>query len=162
MRSLTHTINALLQKLAAAMVAQQRFIENAAHQLRTPLAGLKIQAERAMRAGDTDSMKPALAYIKTSADRVSHLSTQLLVLARSESVMQGAPELKTVDFGRLTRECCMEWVPKALERGMEMGFEAPSGCISIQGNETLLRELLNNLLDNAIRYGREKGQISVK
>lgn len=161
-RSLTHTINALLQRLASAMVAQQRFIENAAHQLRTPLAGLKLQAERALRADDLETMKPALVHIKNAADRVAHLSTQLLVLAHSESVMQGGRELQTVDLAGLARECCMDWVPKALERGMELEFEAPDESLRVSGNETLLRELLNNLLDNAIRYGRKEGRIFVR
>ncbi len=161
-RSLTHTINALLQRLGSSMVTQRRLIENAAHQLRTPLAGLKVQAERALRADDLATMKPALAHIKNAADRVAHLSTQLLVLARSESVMHGAREFKTVNLSALVRECCMEWVPKALERGMELGFDAPRQSVEISGNETLLRELLGNLLDNAICYGRPGGQIAVR
>ncbi|WP_446809748.1 histidine kinase dimerization/phospho-acceptor domain-containing protein [Methylomonas sp. 2BW1-5-20] len=85
-RSLTHTINAQLQRLGSTLNTQQRFIENAAHQLRTPLAGLKVQVERALAAENLETMKPALAHIKSSADRVAHLSTQLLVLARSESI----------------------------------------------------------------------------
>jgi two-component system sensor histidine kinase TctE len=161
-RSLTHTINALLQRLGSAMATQQRFIENAAHQLRTPLAGLKVQAERAMRTRDLAAMQPALAHIQHSADRVSRLSTQLLVLARSESMLQGLREFGALDLTGLVRDACMEWVPKALERGMELGFEAPELPLRLIGDETLLRELLNNLLDNAIRYGEPEGQIGVK
>jgi two-component system sensor histidine kinase TctE len=161
-RTLTHTINELLQRLASAMAAQRRFVENAAHQLRTPLAGLKVQAERALRANDLEAMKPALVHIKNAADRVSHLSTQLLVLARSEPVMRGAREFKSVDLTELAKACCMDWAPKALERRMELGFDAPEKRFRIAGDETLLRELLNNLLDNAVRYGKAAGQISVK
>jgi len=161
-RSLTHTINDLLHRLAQSMAAQNRFIENAAHQLRTPLAGLKIQAERALRSQDLDGMRPALQAIKRSADRVSHLSTQLLVLARSEPVMEGMRRFRPLDLTGLARECCMDWVPRALERDMDLGFEAPDDAILIHGDETLLRELLNNLLDNAVQYGRAGGQIAVK
>jgi two-component system sensor histidine kinase TctE len=161
-RSLTHTINALLQRLGSAMATQQRFIENAAHQLRTPLAGLRVQAERALRTKDVAAMQPALAHIKHSADRVSRLSTQLLVLARSESMLQGLREFSVVDLTSLIRDGCMDWVPKALERGMELGFEAPEAPLRLAGDETLLRELLNNLLDNAIRYGGPGGQINVR
>jgi two-component system sensor histidine kinase TctE len=161
-RSLTHTINELLQRLAASMATQRRFIENAAHQLRTPLAGLKIQAERALRAQDPETMRPALIHIKNSADRVAHLSTQLLVLARSEAVMQDRREFTPVDLCALVRECCMDWVPKALERNMELELRAPDEAIFIAGNALLLRELLNNLLDNALRYGKSGGQVAVK
>ncbi|OQW72287.1 MAG: sensor histidine kinase [Proteobacteria bacterium ST_bin11] len=161
-RSLTHTINALLDRLGANLKTQQRFIENAAHQLRTPLAGLKVQAERALMADNLESMRPALAHIKNSADRVAHLSTQLLVLARSESVSQTAHELKSLDLITLSRACCMDWVPKALERNIELGLDAPTTPVGIAGDETLLRELLSNLLDNAIAYGNPDGHISVQ
>ncbi|MDD2769868.1 MAG: ATP-binding protein, partial [Methylococcus sp.] len=161
-RSLTHTINELLQRLAASMATQRRFIENAAHQLRTPLAGLKIQAERALRAQDPETMRPALIHTKNSADRVAHMSTQLLVLARSEAIMQDRREFAPVDLCALVRDCCMNWVPKALERNMELELRAPDEAIFIGGNAALLRELLNNLLDNALRYGRSGGQIAVK
>lgn len=161
-RSLTHTINALLQRLGSTLNTQQRFIENAAHQLRTPLAGLKVQAERALRAENLETMKPALAHIKNSADRVAHLSTQLLILARSESVSHTAQVFKSIDLVRLAQDCCRDWVPKALECNMELGFDAPTTAIRVVGDETLLRELLNNLLDNAICYGNPGGCVSVK
>lgn len=160
-RSLTHTINALLQRLAQAMATQQRFIENAAHQLRTPLAGLKLQAERALRAGDLDTMRPALHHINNAADRVAHLSSQLLVLAQSETLTQSGKDLQALDLVKLCRQCCMEWVPKALEQGMDLEFEAPERPLMLRGNETLLRELLNNLVDNALRYGNPQGRILI-
>ncbi|MCK9606319.1 MAG: sensor histidine kinase N-terminal domain-containing protein [Methylomonas sp.] len=159
---LTHTINSLLQKLAATVLSQQRFIENAAHQLRTPLAGLKVQAERALLAKDVNSMEPALQHIKNAADRVAHLSTQLLVLARSESVSMGGPEFSRLDLTDLARECCMDWVPRSLESDIELEFDAPPTAAFVIGDPTLLRELLNNLLDNAVRYGQSGSRIKVE
>jgi two-component system sensor histidine kinase TctE len=161
-RSLTHTINALLYRLSDNLKAQQRFIENAAHQLRTPLAGLKVQAERALLADDLETMKPALAHMKNSADRVAHLSTQLLVLAKSESISESAREFKSVDLVWIARDCCMGWAAKALERNIELEFEAPAAAVRVFGDETLLHELLSNLLDNAICYSNPGGYISVK
>lgn len=160
-RSLTHTINDLLQRLGSTLITQQRFIENAAHQLRTPLAGLKLQAERALGADNPEAMKSALGHIKNAADRVAHLSTQLLVLARSESVSQSVPEFKTVDLVQLARESCMDWVPRALERNIELGFDTQDVAVTVAGDEVLLRELLSNLLDNAICYGNNGGHINV-
>ncbi|SMF97373.1 two-component system, OmpR family, sensor histidine kinase TctE [Methylomagnum ishizawai] len=161
-RSLTRTINELLRQLAEAMGAQRRFIENAAHQLRTPLAGLKVQAERALRADDLEDMRPALGRIKNAADRASHLTTQLLVLARSEPGMDATHPFVPVDLCQLARETCMDWVPKVLDRGMDLGFEPPDAPPPVvRGDPTLLRELLNNLIDNAVCYGPERGQIVV-
>jgi signal transduction histidine kinase len=160
-RTLTDTINDLLTRLAAAIAAQQRFVANAAHQLRTPLAGLKLQAERALREQDLSAMKPALLQMQSSADRASHTITQLLVLAKSGPV-DGMSELKPVNLETLVKETCMDWAPKALQRKMDLGFEGPKQAVYVRGDEVLLRELLANLLDNAILYGNEHGSIIVK
>jgi two-component system sensor histidine kinase TctE len=160
-RTLTDTINDLLSRLAAAIAAQQRFVANAAHQLRTPLAGLKLQAERALREQDLAAMKPALLQMQSSADRASHTITQLLVLAKSGPV-DGMSEFKPVNLETLVKETCMDWAPKALQRKMDLGFEGPRQAVYVRGDELLLREMLANLLDNAILYGSEHGNIIVK
>ncbi|MCQ8105118.1 sensor histidine kinase N-terminal domain-containing protein [Methylomonas sp. SURF-2] len=160
-RSLTHTINALLQRLGSTLITQRRFIENAAHQLRTPLAGLKIQAERALSADSPDSMRQALEHIKNASNRLARLNTQLLVLARSDSISRNAPEFRLLDLTRLARECCMDWVPRALELKVELSFDAPATAVEIYGDGIVLRELLGNLLDNAVNYGKAGGHIGV-
>lgn len=160
-RALTDTINDLLTRLGLAIATQQRFIANAAHQLRTPLAGLKLQVERAQREQDLSAMKPALMQIQGSADRMSHLTTQLLILAKSEPI-NGDYELRPVDLCKLAEETCMDWVPKALQRHMELSFEGSKRSLYVRGDEVLLRELLANLLDNAICYGHDQGNIVVK
>lgn len=159
-RVLTHTINDLLRRLSSSIAAQQRFIANAAHQLRTPLAGLKLQVERALLETDIAAMRPALQLVKNATNRVSHLNSQLLVLARAEPT-DVDPRFAPVNLEALASDICAEWVPRALVRKMELGFSGPSAPVVVQGNETLLRELLNNLLDNAICYGREHGEIAV-
>jgi len=160
-RALTDTINDLLARLGSAIATQQRFIANAAHQLRTPLAGLKLQVERAQREQDLPAMKPALMHIQGCADRMSHLTTQLLILARSEPI-DGDYELRPVDLCKLAKDTCMDWVPKALQRHMELSFEGSKRALYVRGDEVLLRELLANLLDNAICYGHDQGNIMVK
>jgi two-component system sensor histidine kinase TctE len=158
---LTNTINELLQRLGLAIASQQRFISNAAHQLRTPLAGLKLQAARALREQNVEAMQPALQQIQSSADRMAHLTSQLLVLARSEPV-EGDYDLLPLDLVELARNTCMEFVPKALQHHIELGFESSEATMTIKGDAILLRELLANLLDNAINYSHEHGNILVK
>jgi two-component system sensor histidine kinase TctE len=160
-QTLTNTINGLFKRLALAIASQQRFVSNAAHQLRTPLAGLKLQAERARREQDLVAMKPALAKIEECADRLSHMTTQLLVLARSEPI-SGSSELIPVNLSTLVREICIDWVPKALHRKIELSYEGPDRAVYVRGDKILLGELLANLLDNAIEYGFEYGNILVK
>ena len=159
-RSLTDTINDVLAQLTEAIANQQRFIANAAHQLRTPLAGLKLQAERASRCQQLDELQPALTQIQNCADRMSHLTSQLLVLAKSGPI-NGSYELTPVDLCTLSRDTCIEWVPKALQRGIEISFECTEPNVWIKGSEVLLKEVLVNLLDNAIAYGKENGAITV-
>ncbi|MFO1418112.1 MAG: sensor histidine kinase N-terminal domain-containing protein [Methylotetracoccus sp.] len=160
-RVLTRTINDLLGQLASVISAQQRFIANAAHQLRTPLAGLKVQVERALGEDDAATRRPALVQIDACVERASRLSSQLLVLARSESAAQHASALKIVDLGSIARSTAIDWVPRALQRGIEIAFYGPRQPVLVDGDAALLRELLDNLLDNAVRYGRDRGHIAV-
>ena len=159
-RTLTDTINSLLGKLSTATASQQRFIANAAHQLRTPMAGLKLQAERAQREDNILAMRPALSQIQNSADRVSHMITQLLALARSAPI-EGSHQMERVDLYDLAKSVCIEWVPKALEKNMEISFAAADRPHFVKGDRVLLTELLANLLDNAIAYGHKNGNIAV-
>jgi two-component system sensor histidine kinase TctE len=160
-RALTDTINDLLGKLSAAIASQQRFIANAAHQLRTPLAGLKLQAEIAQREDNAITMRPALSQIQNSADRVSHMITQLLALARSGPI-EGNHQFEKVDLYNLVKNVCIEWVPKALEKNTELSFDTAEQSYFIHGDKVLLTELLANLLDNAITYGHKQGNIFVR
>ncbi len=159
-RTLTDTINHLLERLATAIGSQQRFIANAAHQLRTPLAGLKLQAERAQREKDINAMRPALSQIQNSANRVSHMITQLLALARSGPI-EGNQQFEPVDLRCLARDTCIEWVPKAIQKHIDLSFDDPGSGVPVLGDKVLLGELLANLLDNAITYGRLHGNIAV-
>ncbi|MDC9728924.1 MAG: sensor histidine kinase N-terminal domain-containing protein [Methyloprofundus sp.] len=159
--ALTNTINQLLARLSEASATQQRFISNAAHQLRTPLAGLKLQSEVALRAQDIDSIKPSLQQMQNSTDRLTHLITQLLTLARSSPIENNHP-LEHLDLHQLVREVCINWVPVALKKNQDLSFDAPEQEIWIRGDAVLLKELLTNLIDNAIIYSPESSAIMVK
>lgn len=159
-RPLVASFNDLMQRLAASLQAQTRFVSDAAHQMRTPLAGLKMQAEIAMRQRDPVNLQHAMRQIVASADRASHLINQLLQLARTDA--DAPPPLAPLDLDELARDTAREWVPRARERDIDLGFEAAATPAWIDGNPVLLRELLNNLIDNALRYSRRGGRVTIR
>ena len=160
-RPLIRAVNDLLARLKQVMLAQQRFIADAAHQLRTPFAGLTTQAELALRETEVARQQHALAQILTSAERGSHLVNQLLTLARNEPGGQGAETFSPLDLNRLAQECTLRWVPQALEKEIDLGFEDIPRHAPLRGDASSLAEMLNNLLDNAIRYTQAGGHITV-
>jgi len=157
---LIHALNELLGRLQSAMSAQARFIANAAHQLRTPLAGIKTQAEVALRQSDPALIRHALQQLQASNDRTIHLVNQLLALARAEPGWE-AP-MTQVDMVAIASEATGEWVPVALKKNIDLGFETAIEIGRLPGNALLLREMLGNLLDNAIRYTQTGGEITVR
>lgn len=161
-RALVHAMNDLLARLNEAMSAQQRFIADAAHQLRTPLAGLKTQAELALRQQKPDEIRHTLQHLNTATGRTTHLVNQLLSLARAEPGANRALALQVLNLGDLARDTTTEWVPRAIERNIDLGFDGTPAAAGIEGDALLLREMLGNLLDNAIRYTRSGGQVTVR
>lgn len=151
-RPLTDSLDNLMTRLSAAHAAQQRFIAEAAHQLRTPLAGLAAQIDRALHANDSDSIKPALAQVQSSSRRLTRLVNQLLTLARAEPGSDPQRELEPLDLSRLVQETCRDWVPEALEKEVDLGYSGDTAPLVVRGHELLLGEMLNNLIDNALRY----------
>lgn len=151
-KPLIDAFNGLLGRLGEALAAQQRFIADAAHQLRTPLAALKVQIERTLREHDARARDQSLQQLLDSVDRIARLSNQLLLLARSEPE-GGVSRLVRLDLRGLAFEVGSEWVPRALQRGRDLGFAGDDGPVWVVGDALLLGELINNLLDNALHYG---------
>lgn len=161
LQPLVHAMNDLLIKVKGAVDERQQFIANAAHQLKTPLAGLKIQAEAALREKDMGSVQHALKQISTGSDNLGRLASQLLSLARAEPRQPHMEEYSEVDLVRLIHEVTAEWVPKALEKSIDLGVKCDLSRLVLLGNPLLLQELLNNLIDNAIRYSPRGSKITV-
>jgi two-component system sensor histidine kinase TctE len=160
-RPLTNALNDLLQALSAAHTSQRRFIANAAHQLRSPLAALQLQAERALRDSDPATHQRALEHVVVGAGRVAHIARQLLTLARAEPEASAQERFSEVDLARVAQDVTSDWVPEAIARHVDLGYDGvESGCL-IRGDAQLLRELLANLIDNALRYGRPRGRVTV-
>ena len=152
---LVSSVNDLLMRLKDSITTQKRFLADAAHQLKTPLAGLRMQADLAQREGaDTEELKQSLRLIGRSSIRATHTVNQLLALARAES-SGTAMSLVSCDLAALTMEVMQDCVPRALERRIDLGYEgAQPGAVGVllQGNPTLLQEMVRNLVDNAINY----------
>ena len=159
-RPLIDAVNDLLERLKQVMSAQQRFLADAAHQLRTPFAGLKTQAELALRTDDTERKQHALRHILTSTQHGTRLVNQLLALARNEPGGQNIDSFATLDIARLAQECAVNWVPMALEKNLDLGYEGASAA-DVRGDANSLLEMLNNLIDNAVRYTPQGGHITV-
>jgi len=160
-RVLAGRINELLARLGSAMQAQKRFVADAAHQLRTPIAAVMLHAERAQRAAQSPAEREALQALHRSVERAGRMTQQLLALARTDPEAAHAAELKPLDLATLARRVGEEWVPRALERDIDFGLIVPSAPVSVRGDERLLGELLSNLIDNALRYGGSGGRVSV-
>ena len=161
LQPLTDAFNSMLARMQHNMEMQRRFISDAAHQMRTPLTGLKTQAQLAGRESDPESLRFALEQISASADRASHLVNQLLALARAEASEHVEQPLVPVDLEAVLRDAVSLWVPRAMARQIDLGYEA-EGVVSVLGNAFLLREMFNNLLDNALRYTQDGGRVTAR
>jgi signal transduction histidine kinase len=155
-RPLTSALNALLERLNTALDAQRKFIADAAHQLRTPLTAVKLHAEQAASSRDANQTLAAVGELRAAADRAVRLSNQLLSLARAEPGAHAA-RFADVDIAALAFETGAEWVPRALAAHVDLGFQRLAGPTNdtrlvVRGNAVLLREVIANLLDNALKY----------
>jgi two-component system sensor histidine kinase TctE len=159
---LLSSINDLLARLDEVLSVQNRFIADAAHQLRTPVAGLKAHIEVALREQDPARMRQALAQLYIGVERMSRLVAQLLSLARNEPTTVKKLALQPLDLAKLAFDVTTEWVPHAYARRIDLGFEGADEHVMIAGDTARLSELINNLLDNAIRYSHEGGRVTVR
>ncbi len=155
---LVSSVNGLLTRLKDAMVTQKRFLTDAAHQLKTPLAGLRMQAELALRQSHSaEDLKQSLQQIGRASIRATHTVNQLLALARADGDGQVMPE-KLCNLSEMAKEVIQDALPKAMEKHIDLGFE--SANISrqlaknktVRANPTLIKELIRNLIDNALNY----------
>ncbi|MFH1817181.1 MAG: sensor histidine kinase N-terminal domain-containing protein [Pseudomonadota bacterium] len=161
-RPLVVAFNEMMGRLEDNLQAQQRFIAQAAHQMRTPLTGLKTQTEIALSETDPAQMRLALQLIAESTDRASHMINQLLILARAEASHEKLHRVVPVDLDALARDVAGEWVVRALAKQIDLGFEGNGAPLMVSGVPLLLRELLANLVDNAIKYTPRHGCVTLR
>ncbi len=157
-RPLLWAINRFMKNLQQSAAAQQAFISSAAHQLRTPLTGLQTQLELAAES-PPDEVFQRLAAIRKSTHRIGHLTKQMLALARA-SVVSPSMEMESVALADLLELAASDFIDMAVQRNIDLGFEA--GPASVFGSRWMLRELLSNLIDNALRYANVGGRVTVR
>ncbi|MCO5100597.1 MAG: ATP-binding protein [Burkholderiaceae bacterium] len=144
------SLNGLLGRLRASFAAQRAFVADAAHELRTPIAALKLQAGLMARARDDHARAEALCELNAGIDRSAHLVDQLLSLARSEPQARASPD-DCIDLARVARAVVGEMTPLAVARGSNIEFDAPE-TVPLRGDANALHSLLRNLVDNALRH----------
>ncbi len=166
-RPLVHALNGLLGRLERALGAQRAFIADAAHELRTPLAAVHLQAQLAERAASDTERRAALAELKAGLTRATHLVEQLLTLAREEPGVAERP-FAPVNLAELARSVVADHTGIAEARGVDLGIAGeaadPSADVTpvvVNGDAAGLRALLSNLVDNAVRYTPSGGRVDV-
>jgi two-component system, OmpR family, sensor histidine kinase TctE len=165
---LVRSINDLLARLDHTMGAQKHFLADAAHQMKTPLAGLRMQAELAQReidaGGDPQAIRRSLQQIARSSQSAAHLVNQLLAMARAEDTEQ-ARRVQDVPLARLARDVVRDFVPRAMDKRIDLGYEGPDADPPgprVAGQPVLVRELIRNLVDNALQYTPGGGAVTVR
>lgn len=156
-RELVRALNALLSRLREAHAAQREFLQDAAHQLRTPLAGLQVQIEL-LHSGQAD--QSASKNLRKSVTRVTRLANQLLALARAEAGHHLMTNATSVNLAEMIDEMLEEWLRSADEKNIDFGVQRDASTIT--GDPTLLRELIANLVDNALKYTPMGGQVTLR
>jgi two-component system sensor histidine kinase TctE len=165
-RVLVNALNELLHAVQHSVAGQRRFISDAAHQLRTPLAGLKGQTELALKETADPALKARLQRVHDSATRSAHLVSQLLTLARAEPESTNSMGRSRFDLRRTVEEATAEMVPRALAAGIDLGMADPGAMspqpVMVDANALLIREAVVNVVDNAIRYAGRGAEVTVR
>lgn len=155
-------MNDLMLRVKVGVDFQKAFVADASHQLRTPIAALQNQVELALREPVSDQVRHTLQNITASTQHLSRLVQQLLTLARIEPSTESHYAFEKVNLTSLVQEVTADWVPRALQKGIDLGFEADGHKhIVVSGNAFMLKEMLSNLIDNAIRYTPQGGEVTV-
>lgn len=149
---LTRTIDGLFARLRGMLALHERFIADAAHQLRTPLAGLSVHAERAQTSNDPATVRDALNHIQRLIVRANRTSSQLLALTRAQTASHEANDIEQLDLALAVPELVGQRVHEALAADIDLGYEGPAGPLWIHGDRHRLQEMLDNLIDNGLRY----------
>ena len=160
-RGLIEAFNRMMSRVERAIDAQRRFLANAAHQLKTPMAGLRLQAQLALTAESIEAAHKNMHSVEHRAAHSSHLIDQLLSLAQAEAGETGMPSTRC-DLVEIAHDVIERMLPDARMRNVDLGYESLGGDKVLQANPVLIGELMTNLVDNALRYGHQGGHVTLR
>jgi two-component system sensor histidine kinase TctE len=159
---LVGSLNDMLERLSQTIEMQKRFIADAAHQMKTPLAGMRMQSELALRQLDPEEIRRSLEQLAKSSESATRLVNQLLALARAENQPNAGLAYEELDLCKSARDTVQDWVQASFAQRIDLGFEQPEAPVPIAANAMMLREMLSNLIDNALRYTPAGGSVTVR
>ena len=162
---LVGSFNEMLGRLSQNIRIQKRFIADAAHQMKTPLAGMRMQSELALRQDDQAEIHKSLEQLAKSSKTATRMINQLLALARVENQGPQAQQqqpMQSFDLSELARDAVQDWIQMSFNRHIDLGFEPAEQATIVAGDRTMLRELMNNLIDNALNYTPAGGRATVR
>ncbi|MBU1818791.1 MAG: sensor histidine kinase N-terminal domain-containing protein [Gammaproteobacteria bacterium] len=160
-KPLVEAINHHVERNRRQAQGLRQFVDDASHQLRTPLTTLSTQVSFALREADPQEQRKALEAIKLQLDETVRQTNQMLALARADSAEGAEVAAETVDLNALAQEVTRKWWSEARERGIDLGFEPAASPLHTQAQPALLKEALSNLLHNALRYTPRGGHVTV-
>jgi len=158
---LTRTIDALFSRLRSMLALHDRFIADAAHQLRTPLAGLSLHVDRALADPRPETVADALSHIQRLTRRAARTSSQLLALTRAQASPMDTVDRSLLNLTRLIPEAVSLRVHEALGTGVDLGYQGPKQPLCILGDASSVQDLLDNLIDNSLRYAGRGSTVTV-
>lgn len=159
---LVGSLNDMLGRLSQTIEMQKRFIADAAHQMKTPLAGMRMQSELALRQLDPDEIHRSLEQLAKSSESATRLVNQLLALARAENQPQAGTAFELIELSALARATVQDWVQASFASRIDLGFEQSDTPVAVDAMPLMLREMLSNLIDNALRYTPAGGSVTVR
>jgi two-component system sensor histidine kinase TctE len=160
-RGLIDAINRMMARLSEATESQRRFTANAAHQLRTPVARVRLQAQIALRKSSLEAVRSELIEIERGTAHAARVIDQLLMLSKAESASERKWTSERVDLAEVAHHAIERYLQLAIEREIDLGYDGVTIGAHVAGTGLLLEELLGNLIDNSIRYGRPGGRVTV-
>lgn len=158
---LIDAINYHMARLERLLQARRRFLADAAHQIRTPLTVLGAQAEYGQRQSDPEEMRRTFASLIDTIRSTRRMANQMLTLARAEPANGLIQDFARLDFAELVRDAAGELAMLAQKKNIDLSFEGSTEPVFIEGNATMLREMVSNLVDNALRYTHDNGHVTL-
>jgi len=158
---LVGSLNKLMQELNLAIQSQNRFVSDAAHQLRTPLAGILAQIELALDTKNANEIQKRLENINESSKRLIHIINQLLTLSKSQSDALHHAEFMPLNLVAFTKQVTSIMLPAADLKHIDLGYEGSEEVLNIMADEGRLYDLIHNLIDNAIKYTADHGKVTL-